>query len=239
MRLALITGASGRLGRHLREQFPDALGPTRNELDIMNRAAVRQYLTTVRPSMIVHAAAFTDVAAAETDHSRCWAVNVQGTENIVECLEEDVRDCHFVYISTACVFSGLEGNYCEDSVPAPKNFYGLTKLLGEYLARRMASHLIIRTNFIERGPWPHRCAFTDRFGTYLFAHDVAHAIRNLIDTGLRGVIHVTGDKRSSMYELATMISPGVEAMTMADTALPLTVDMSLRTVRISPFQMTF
>jgi dTDP-4-dehydrorhamnose reductase len=239
MQHMLITGASGRLGRTLRQQFPDALTPSSSDLDILKKVDVERYLKTERPATVIHAAALTDVAAAETDHQRCWNLNVQGTENLVACLHKCVADCHFVYISTACVFSGSEGNYSEDSIPAPRNFYGLTKLVGEYVARRMPSHLIVRTNFVDRSPWPFRRAFTDRFGTYLFANDVAWAIRNLIESGMQGLVHVAGDKRLSMHNLANMISPGIETMTMADTDLPLTVDMSLRSVRIPSFQMTF
>jgi dTDP-4-dehydrorhamnose reductase len=234
----LITGMSGRLGRALRREFPNALTPSHRQLDIVEKRCVDRYLAKTRPATVIHAAAFTDVAAAERDHSGCWDVNVVGTENMVSGLQKSVPACLFVYVSTACVFSGQEGNYDEQGVPGPRNFYGLTKLIGEYISKRMTSYLIVRTNFIENAPWPHKRAFIDRFGTYLSTCDVARAIHELIEGGFRGVIHAAGDRRFSMYELASVTSPNVTTMTMDDTNLPLTVDMSLRSLRVAPWKMS-
>ena len=43
-------------------------------------------------------------------------------------------DCRVIQIATDCVFSGLEGNYSEESRPDPKDTYGVTKLCGEISA---------------------------------------------------------------------------------------------------------
>ena len=53
----LITGGSGRLGKELRKNFPDALAPTHEELDITNIERVKQYVSQFNFDMIIHCAA--------------------------------------------------------------------------------------------------------------------------------------------------------------------------------------
>jgi dTDP-4-dehydrorhamnose reductase len=194
------------------------------------------FLKQNTPCVVIHTAAMTDVRAAEVEKLKCWNTNVHGVERLVAALQEVAPDCHFVYASTACVFQGDQGNYSEDDLPNPKNFYGLSKLIGEYVAQRMRSCLVIRTNFVARAPWAYLRAFTDRFGTYLYAEDVAQAICRLVEERETGLVHVTGTRRMSMYELACLTSPDVGTMTMAEISIPLTIDMSLRSNRLEPVE---
>jgi dTDP-4-dehydrorhamnose reductase len=234
--MVVVTGGSGRLGRSLLNVFPQANFPNSKLLNICDPASVTAYIERHPPSVFVHAAAMTDVRQAEVEHCRCWDTNVRGVERLVDAIAANAPDCYFVYISTACVFRGDRGDYAEDDVPNPKNFYGLSKLVGEYVARRMHACLIVRTNFVAFEPWPYPRAFTDRFGTYLFAADVAEAIRGLVEKRELGVVHVCGDKRMSMYDLAHILSPEVGSMTMADVILPLTRDMTLCSTRLAPIK---
>ena len=50
---------------------------------------------------------------------------------------------------------------------------------------------------------------------------------------LRAVKH---QKPKSMYELAKLTTPNVGEMTMKETNLPLTVDMTLKSAKIKPFK---
>jgi dTDP-4-dehydrorhamnose reductase len=236
--MLLITGGTGRLGRELGKVFPDAVRPPRRELDLQLPETVDGCLRALRPSTVIHAAAYTDVRGAERERATCWDTNVRGTERLVEALRRVNPSCYFVYVSTACVFFGDGGPYTEDDVPRPKNFYGLTKLVGEAIAGRLSASLVVRTNFVAREPWPYPRAFVDRYGTYLFADDVARALRDLMERRLTGLVHVAGDRRLSMLELAHLTTPTVEPMTMAEVSLPLTVDMTLRSARIAPYQLT-
>jgi dTDP-4-dehydrorhamnose reductase len=232
--MMVITGGSGRLGKALQSVMPEAVCPTHQQLDVTNRELVNQFIQRHAPQVIIHAAAMTDVGAAEVDQHRCWNTNVHGTEVLVDALGRYAPHCYLVYVGTACVFYGDRGNYSEEDIPHPKNFYGISKLVAEYVARRVPKHLVLRTNFVANEPWPYPRAFTDRFGTYLFADDVATAMRQLIEAEQTGLVHVVGSQRMSMYELARLTSPDVGMMTMADVSMPLTVDMSLRSVRIAP-----
>jgi len=139
------------------------------------------------------------------------------------------------YISVHnCVFSGnpKEAPFTENSFPYPKNFYSLTKLLGEMAVRFTDLRwLVIRGNFVPRAKWLYPKAFTDRWGTYLFADQLAMAIKEVVEKGLCGIVHLVGDKKLSMYELAKMTTPDIEPMTLKEySGPPLTQDMSLDTI---------
>lgn len=103
------------------------------------------------------------VRLTQRDHETWWNTTVKRTERLVSALQTFAPDCYFKYLSTACVFQGDGGNYSEFGVPNPKNSYGQSKLIGEYVASRMAHHLVVRTTLVAREPWPFLKAFVDRF----------------------------------------------------------------------------
>ena len=233
-----ITGGTGKLGKELVSFFPGSLYPTHTELDITNREALHRFIKENIPNIIIHCAALTDIRLCEENKKLAWKVNVEGTRNLVKaCLE--YNNCYFVYISTACVFYGDKGDYVETDIPYPKNFYSLTKLLGEFIVKYSGLNkwLIIRTNFVPRKPWPYPKAFIDRYGTYLFADDVALAVTSVIVKNLTGIVHIYGEEKMSMFELAKMTTPNIKPMNLAEyTGPPLTIDMSLSSIRIKPFK---
>ncbi len=234
----LITGGTGRLGKELVRVFPESLHPRRQELEVEMESQVDNYISEKKPDVIIHTAAVTSVTDCEENRKKAYETNVGGTENLIDaCLHHD-SDCYFVLISTACVFRGDVGNYVETDLPYPKNYYALTKLLAECVVEYSGlKFLIIRTNFVAREKWPYPKAFTDRYGTYLFASDVASAVKSMVEQKLTGIAHVYGDKKMSMFELAKITTPDIQPMTLADYhGVPLTVDMSLSSIRIKSFR---
>lgn len=237
----LITGSTGKLGKELTKIFPEALAPTHKYLDLTDRSKVFEYVAEHKPTIIIHCAALTGVRECEENKELAWKVNVEGTENLVKACEKEANGCYFVYISTACVFQGDRGDYVETDLPYPKNFYSLTKLLGEFVVKysNLKKWLLVRTNFAAREKWPYPKAFADRYGTYLFADDLARAIKKVIEENITGILHVCGEEKLSMYELAKITTPDVKPMFLTEyNGPPVTVDMSLRSVRIKPFKIT-
>ena len=155
-----------------------------------------------------------------------------GTKNLVDATIKLKPTSKFIYLSTACVFDGHSGMYKESSIPHPENFYALTKLISEQFIRNLKNSVIIRTNFVGKQKWLYPKAFTDRYGTYLFAGNVAFGIKEILDDGIDGTIHIIGDKKLSMYDLAQITTPDVKPMTIDEyDGPPLTMDMSLDTER--------
>jgi len=236
----LITGGSGTLGRELKKLLPDALTPTRHELNLMDDIDPLAYVMNNDVSTIIHCGAMTSVRACEEDKERAYITNALATSELLKSLQYPSRDVvpYFIYISTACVFPGTdyEMEYTENDTPYPKNYYSLTKYMGEVILENVRAYatdyLIIRTNFVDRGKWPYLWAFTDRFGTYLFADQVAEEIVKAIEQRKTRTIHICGDKRMSMFELARLTDSNVEPMTIKDySGPPLTMNMCLDSKR--------
>ena len=228
----LITGGSGILGTELKKFFPDSLFPSHSELDITNHEMVFDYFSKNEFDSIIHTAAMTSVRQCESEKKLSWGTNVTGTKNLVDAAIKFSPNSKFIYVSTACVFDGHVGMYKESSIPHPENFYALTKLIGEQFVKNLKNHIIIRTNFVGKQKWMYPKAFTDRFGTYLFAENVASAIREIFDANIEGTIHIVGDKKLSMYDLAKITTTSIKPMTIDEyQGPPLTMDMSLDTER--------
>ncbi len=226
----LITGSTGALGSELERIFPDSISPTHKEFDICDLNAVKDFFNKHKIDIVIHTAALTTVRGCEENKSLAMQVNVEGTRNLVNEFKNSNPYGKFVYISTACVFDGYSELYVETSIPYPKNFYSLTKLLGEYIVNEYKNSLIVRTNFVAKKKWPYPKAFTDRFGTYLFANQVASGIKDVIDGNLNGVVHIVGNQKISMFNLAKLTTPDIQPMTLNDySGPPLTIDMSLDT----------
>jgi dTDP-4-dehydrorhamnose reductase len=95
----------------------------------------------------------------------------------------------------------------------------------------MTNYLVLRGNFVAREKWKYEKAFTDRFGTYLFADDLALAIKDVVERRLNGIVHLAGKEKLSMFELARITTPEIKPITMDEIDIPLPCDMSLRSVR--------
>ena len=228
----LITGGSGILGTELKKVFPNAITPTHKELDICDKNSVFDFFKKEDIELVIHAAAATKIRFCEENKNLAMNTNVKGTKNLVDAIIELKKNARFIYISTACVFDGHSGMYKESSIPYPENFYALTKLLGEYEVKKIKNHLIVRTNFVSKQKWPYPKAFTDRFGTYLFANQVAEGLKDVEKSNLEGFVHIVGNKKISMFELAKMTTPEILPMTIKEySGSRLTIDMTLHTKR--------
>ncbi len=228
----LITGGSGALGNSLKNVFRNAFCPKRSEMDVTKPYSVNKVILSYKPDTLIHTAALVGVRECEENKQKAWLTNVEGTQNIVNTLEKLNNSCYLIYMSTACIFAGENKRfYTEDDTPNPKNFYSLTKLCGEIVVRQYENTCIVRTNFVPKKQWKYPKAFVDRFGTYLFTDNVARGIYDVYKKKKKGIIHIVGNKRISMYELALLAgSKNVGKMTLEEyKGPPLTIDMSLST----------
>lgn len=224
----LLTGGTGNLGIELQKILKNCISPTREEFDITNKDQVNEFIQKNKIEMIIHTAALTNVRICEENKSLAWETNVEGTKNLIEAVIKFQKNLKFVYVSTACVFEGKTGMYKEKDIPYPENFYALTKLIGEREVSKLQNFLILRTNFVAKAKWPYPKAFIDRFGTYLFAEQVAKGIYEILGSELNGIVHLVGDRKLSMFDLAKITTSEVEPMTIDDyDGPPLTMDMSL------------
>jgi dTDP-4-dehydrorhamnose reductase len=133
----LITGAAGQLGHALHEEFPEARALTRSDWDVTHPAPAE----LGGASLVLHAAAWTDVDGAEDDPQSAAAVNVGGVLNAA------ALDAPLVVWSSDYVFDGTKrAPYVESDPPGPLGAYGRTKLHGEAAAGDTA--WIVRSSWL-------------------------------------------------------------------------------------------
>jgi len=225
----LLTGGSGRLGRELQARLPGLAAPPRSELDLTDEASVAAALARYRPELVIHAAAYTDVAKAELEPARCWQINVAGTRRLVRHL----GPAKLIFISTDYVFYGDRGDYHEDDTPGPvRGYYALSKLVAEELARLAERHLIIRTSF-RPSRWPHPVAFTDLYTSQDYVDVIADELALAIfhhDQLPFDTIHIATE-RKSVFELARRRNPEVQPGSKVGAKVSLPDDISLNTLR--------
>jgi dTDP-4-dehydrorhamnose reductase len=227
----LLTGGSGRLGHELQTLLPEVTAPPRAELDITRPEAVEAALRRFAPDVVVHTAAYTDVAGAERDRQACWRTNVHGTRAVVQSVAQ--HDVFLVHISTDYVFEGTRGMYTEDDPPGPVcNYYALSKLAAEEVARLAPRHLIIRTSFRAR-EWPYPVAFIDVHTSQdyvdVIAPEIALAIQHYPDIPY-STLHIATERKSA-YELARRRRPDVRPGRKREASVALPDDISLDTSR--------
>jgi dTDP-4-dehydrorhamnose reductase len=146
----LITGAGGQLGQALlRQAAPGTCtGLTHAELDIADAGAVAQAMRAHVPRLLINAAAWTDVDAAEREAAATFATNRDGAANLAAaCAAAGIPLFH---LSTDHVFDGRGLRpWREDDAVSPLGVYGASKAAGEAAIRRhLEAHIILRTSWV-------------------------------------------------------------------------------------------
>ena len=211
----LVTGAAGMLGHELVSAFSDheVTGLAHRDLDVSDRAAVLDAVNTIKPGLILHAAAWTAVDACESDPDKAFAVNALGSAHIAEAAEK--QSARVVTYSTDYVFDGeLDRAYSETDSPSPQSVYGHSKLRGEQAFNDQAVIMriswvcgyyganMVKTILRLANENPILRFVDDQIGYPTFAADAAAMTRLLVDQERYGLYHVTNQGEVSWFEFA-------------------------------------
>jgi dTDP-4-dehydrorhamnose reductase len=151
MSCVVVSGARGLLGATLMRVLPDAgFRAIPLTCDIRDAAAVTKQIAQAAPAHVVHAAAMTYVANCMRQPQEAFAVNGEGTKNVVEAAR--AASARILYISTASVFKGDHGDYREEDAPEPTNAYNQSKREGEWYALDYDGGIVLRFNLIGIHP---------------------------------------------------------------------------------------
>jgi dTDP-4-dehydrorhamnose reductase len=229
----LITGSAGQLGCDLvrvlnadHELFP----LSRNELDVTDNRKVIETAERIRPDVIIHTAAQTNVDLAESQVELTYRVNALGARNVAVAAQK--TGAKLVHLSTGYVFDGTKKEpYHEFDPPSPIGVYGASKLVGEqYVAMFCDRFFIVRAswlyglhgnNFVTKILSRVRrekniTVVDDKYGSPTYSLDLAHFIRHLLTTEKYGIYHAANEGGCSRYEFAAAI---VEAANLTDVRL--------------------
>jgi dTDP-4-dehydrorhamnose reductase len=222
----LITGASGFLGTKLHDMFSakaenEVFGTYKTRfrkglihLDIDNPTDTHALLKYIRPDIVIHTASLTDINMCQENKEIAEMTNYIGTKNIVEACQS--IKARLDYISSAYVFDGEKGNYAEDDIPNPVNWYSETKLMAEREVAKLQKFGIYRFDklygyngegrpsdafsILEKGGMLN--ANCDQIRQPVLIDDVGHALGVVHEKSSNGIFHLAGPDKMTMHELS-------------------------------------
>ena len=222
----LVVGGNGQLGKALSlvlsERGIGYLSWGSSELDIRSGSLCSEKIGDLTPSVIINAAAWTDVDGAESDPDGAHAVNAVGALNLA--IAAKAVGAVFAHVSTDYIFSGVSDRpWQEDDLRAPVSIYGISKAAGEVavLSEYPEHSYIFRTAWLY-SQWGKNFAKTmtrlaltgdgevkvvdDQVGQPTSALDLAHQIVDTIEAKLPfGIYHGTNSGQGSWFDFAQEI----------------------------------
>ncbi|ONI85935.1 dTDP-4-dehydrorhamnose reductase [Actinosynnema sp. ALI-1.44] len=231
----LVPGGNGQLGHDLVAQAPQGSvvhNPGSRDLDVTQAGDVVRAIDALLaaagdlPPVVINAAAYTAVDAAETDRNGAYSVNADGPRLLAAVCAS--RQVPLIQVSTDYVFPGDKAEpYEVDDPVGPQSVYGITKLAGESsVLRSGAEAWVVRTawvygasgsvNFVKsilrlEGERDSLSVVDDQRGSPTWSADLATGLLELADRIVSGdgpksrVLHCTGGGETTWYGFARAI----------------------------------
>lgn len=244
--MILVTGADGMTGSHLLDVYREdelyrtdiTQAPGNHQMDVRSLDQVMKTVREVRPKLMIHLAAETDVDRCEREPDHAFRSNMVGTLNVTLACQKYNVD--LVYISTAGLFDGSKPDaYTEFDKPAPVNVYARAKLEGEAIVQSLhPRHYIVRAGWmfggrhrdkkfvgkvvarcLELGDAGEVRAVSDKRGSPTYAKDLLAGIRRLTKTGIYGLYHLVNSGCATRYDVAVEIASILQTGTPVSKAL--------------------
>jgi dTDP-4-dehydrorhamnose reductase len=225
MRPILVIGRSGQLATAL-AAAPDARCIGRPELDFDRPETIGAAIQTVDPRLVVNAAAWTAVDAAESEPDAATRANCTGPSELARCCAD--AGIPLIHVSTDYVFDGTKGApYVETDPTNPTGVYGRTKLEGERaVLDRCPQAIVLRTSWVYAATGKNFVrtmlaasrktsrlrVVADQRGCPTTAADLARAILQIADRlkdgwqpAYGGVFHAAGSGETTWHGLACAV----------------------------------
>jgi dTDP-4-dehydrorhamnose reductase len=226
MEKILLIGSTGQVGQELLKTLQplgELVTLTRQQLDLTQPETIQKAITSLKPNIIVNAAAYTAVDKAETDVETAMIVNAIAPKIMAQAAREIAAK--LLHISTDYVFDGQNYTpYLEEDKTNPLGVYGKSKLLGEEgIIQNCDRYLILRTawvygskghgNFVKTmlrlgAEKDELKVVADQIGSPTWSYDIAEAIANLVNPNRNiasGIYHFTSSGVASWYDFAIAI----------------------------------
>jgi dTDP-4-dehydrorhamnose reductase len=237
----LVTGANGLLGQSLLRQLSDrhytvvatGRGAQRangnassipySDIDITDGPAIEKFILEQQPSVIVHAAAMTQVDQCEVNKQDCYNVNVTATRFIIDAAKQ--VGSKFIFVSTDFIFDGTEGPYSEDAEADPLNYYGSTKMVAEKAVMESRLDWAIARTILVYGNAPQTGRtnilgfikdslasgknirmVNDQVRTPTYVEDLANGIVLIIDKNAQGIFNISGNEQMTPNDIAVAVA---------------------------------
>ena len=231
----LISGGSGLLGHKLVQnglKKGHEIYSIYNEHPIDNERYIQLNLTDpnkvfklvskLKPEVVIHTAAYTNVDSCEMDRETAWNVNAKATKHLA--LASADTKSHFIYVSTDYLLDGKKGLYEEDDISSPINYYGYTKFRGEeFVKANTFEWCITRPSVIYGWGFKHKLNFAtwlidnlskmkevkilaDQFVSPTLNTNLSDILLEIAERNTTGILHTAGASRVSRLDFAQKLS---------------------------------
>jgi dTDP-4-dehydrorhamnose reductase len=191
------------------------------KLDLLNEKKLKKIINNIKPDIIIHSAALTNIEKCESNKKLAKNLNIQVTKHLVDYAKK--AKSKFVFISTDHLFNNKKNFFTEKDNTSPLNYYGKTKKISEDLIKKnLKNYLIIRTNFFGWGP-KHRKSFSDIILEKLKKNEklelfddvyyspvnvtyLCKIISKLIQKNVNGIFNVSSNQAISKYQFGIFLS---------------------------------
>ncbi len=190
-------------------------------LDLVNDTKITEAVATIRPDVIIHLAAMTNVDLCEKEKDLALKINAKATEILSK--QAAKSGSFLIYVSTDYVFDGEEGMKKESDTPNPVDYYGYSKYQGELGVQDMASSWCIARTSTPFGVNKTRKSFptfvienlqekkevsaiTDQYTSPIYVPNLSQMLIEISSRQVLGIIHLAGATRISRYDLAKLVA---------------------------------
>ncbi len=190
-------------------------------IDLTNHNLLNQILLRIEPDIIVHCAAIVNLDLCQNNKELAYNLHFKTTRLLSAFNSLETK---FIYISTDSVFDGIKGNYSEEEIPNPLNYYAKSKYMGELISlKNNKNTVVIRTNIYGfKNPEGHSLAewalenfknnkqidgFKDVIFNPLYTKQLARLIYKLIqDNKFTGILNASSAEYISKFEFLNRIA---------------------------------
>lgn len=240
MQKVLVTGSNGFIGSLLTEQLlvsssyqviglgkgenrnPKLPSNSYSECDLINHVNLNKTLNEVKPDVIIHCAAISQVDLCESEPELCNTVNVEATRVVTDfCSLNRVK---LIFFSSDFVFDGQTKWQSEEALPNPISEYGRSKMKAEKIVSSvLKDYSIIRPVLVYGySPYANRSnIFTwvchsmkngevinvvnDQIRTPTYVMDVVRLTLDIMEQNSSGIFNIGGGSEVSIYDFACLV----------------------------------
>ncbi|NVE95720.1 dTDP-4-dehydrorhamnose reductase [Altererythrobacter lutimaris] len=231
----LIFGAGGQVGASLLATAPAKYtleGAARADCDLSSETALEDFIAAREPALIINAAAYTAVDAAESHIEECYAINRDAVGIMAHALQR--WEGKLVHLSTDYVFDCRSSRpYLPDDHRHALGVYGKSKAAGEDALRR--GDLLVRGSWIYSAGGANFVTtmlrlmserdevrvVADQIGAPTWATGLAKTIWGLIAAEANGTFHHSDAGVASWYDFAVAIQEEARAIGLLERSIPI------------------
>jgi len=225
MKSALIVGIDATIGALLQQELTAAgytvLGTTRKKQNLIPQRIFyldllhcENFSFTPIVDVVYLCASITQMAQCNQDPQNSKQINFTAQLSLATYFLK--KNVQVVFLSSNAVFNGKKCGYLENDPPSPVSLYGEYKAAAEKKMLEISNNVsIIRLTKVLTANHPLIIAwikalsqskpinaFDDRMVCPITVHDVTRCLKVIGEKKLTGILHLSGEKDITYYELA-------------------------------------